>query len=219
MTKKTENRRKELKEKVLNLTHDMVEEVGFANVKIRKIADRAGCSVGMIYNLFDGLDDMLVQINATTLDALYGQLTTAIGSSTHPEESLMRLSAAYIEFAHEKYNLWSMMYEHRMEADLPPGFSEKIDRIFRLVEKTVAPLIAGEEAHTSVHGQLEIGEDFGDHYDTEARKEITRSAKVLWAGLTGILSLELNGKLDTVGAESAQVLAEAFIGNFVRGMG
>ena len=52
----------------------------------------------------------------------------------------------------------------------------------------------------------------------EGAANAERAAKVLWAGLHGICSLSITGKLDTVGADSAQVLAKSFITNYVRGL-
>ena len=63
MAKETEKKRGELKELVLAVTRAIVAEEGYAKVNVRKIATGAGCSVGMIYNLFNGLDDLILRIN------------------------------------------------------------------------------------------------------------------------------------------------------------
>ena len=196
MAKETEVKRTKLKELVLAVTRAIVAEEGFSQLNVRKIATGADCSVGMIYNLFSGLDDLILTVNAQTLDDVYALLAEEAQKEKEPDKAVQRLGACYIAYANERYNLWSMLFEHRMEADLPDWYEEKMVRNFKLVEEVMAPIM-GEGATSS---------------------DVERAAKVLWAGLHGICSLSITGKLDTVGAESAQVLAESFITNYVRGL-
>lgn len=201
MAKETENNRVRLKELVLAVTRAMVAEEGYPRLNVRKIAKGAGCSVGMIYNLFSGLDDLILQVSGGTLDEMYERLKEEAEKENDTQKAILRLGSCYISFANERYHLWSMLFEHRMEAELPGWYEEKLDRNFGLVEEIIAPItergVAGSQPGATKR----------------------RAAKVLWAGLHGICSLSITGKLDTVGAESAQVLAESFITNYVRGLG
>ena len=194
MAKETEGKRAKLKELILIVTRAIVAEEGFSHLNVRKIATGADCSVGMIYNLFSGMDDLILTVNAQTLDDIYVRLTEEAQKESDPDKTVQRLGACYISYANERYNLWSMLFEHRMEADLPDWYEEKMARNFGVVEKAMT---------------LIVGEGIAD---------AERAAKVLWASLHGICSLSITGKLDTVGAESAQVLAEFFITNYVRGL-
>ena len=183
----------DLREKLITVAIDLVRANGFAALTVRAVTSRAGCAIGMVYKIFDNLDDLALHVNAATLDMLEETMArpaTALGA----KEAVLELAARYIEFSQENFHLWSMLFEHRMEGELPEWFQEKMRRNFGRVEQAVAPLTAGDRALAGA------------------------SAKVLWAALHGVCSLSISGKLDTVGAKSALALAEDLVENYLEGL-
>jgi hypothetical protein len=77
---------------------------------------------------------------------------------------------------------------------LPEWYVPKMARFFTLVENILLP----------------------DMHNNRAKAK--RAARVLWAGIHGICILALSGKLDLVGADSAEILAMSLVDNYMAGM-
>ncbi|MDH5509441.1 MAG: WHG domain-containing protein [Nitrospinota bacterium] len=183
----------DLKSKLIQAAIHIVQNEGYTGLNVRKTASMAGCAIGMVYKIFDNMDELAIHVNADTLDKLDKCLSHPC-SFNYPGEAVQKLADRYIAFSRDNFNLWSMLFEHRMERALPDWFRQKIAQCFGHVEKAMAPLTkAGPPASV-------------DH------------AKVLWASLHGICSLSITGKLDTVGAQSASTLAAEMINNYIAGL-
>ena len=63
--------REQLREMALAAAREIVALDGLCGLTTRKVAARIGYTVGTIYNLFDDLDHLIVQMNGQTLDELY----------------------------------------------------------------------------------------------------------------------------------------------------
>jgi len=187
--------REKMKEAIIREARSIIVEAGLKGVSIRKIAGRIGCSVGTIYNVFKNLDDVILTINGLTLDDLYSQLETSIEEIYEPKTVLKKLASCYVEFSRENYHLWNTLFEHRLPegASLPAWLEQKIEKPFVLAAKSLAPLFPTSE-------------------------EAERAARILWAGLHGICSLSLSGKLKTVKAETATTLTTGYIDTIFNGL-
>ena len=171
----------------------IVEKDGFKSLTVRAVTARAGCAIGMVYKIFRNLDDLALHVNAATLDKIGDDLARPI-KRADPAGAVMELARRYIAFSRRNFNLWSMIFEHRMARRLPPWFDEKIRRNFLFVETAVAPLTYGDKARAA------------------------RSARALWAALHGLCMLSISGKLDSAGAQSATVLAADLVENYLAGL-
>ena len=60
----------QLRELILDAAQDIIEVNGLAGLSAREIARRIGYSPGTIYNMFDNLDDVVLNVEARVLDAL-----------------------------------------------------------------------------------------------------------------------------------------------------
>ena len=79
MTKQTKPRaslafRNKLRESILEIGKRLIEEEGLSSVQARRIAVEAGCAVGSIYNVFEDLDELIIELNRRTLDELEAKL-------------------------------------------------------------------------------------------------------------------------------------------------
>ena len=118
--------------------HRLMAEQGFARFSAREVARRVGYSVGTLYNVFESLDQLLIEINSRTFelwtDHLAGQVEGAQG------DRIRALVQAYFDFARGHPLLWMAIYDHR----LPPGMAmpeqdmEKRRALTRIVFKEVA---------------------------------------------------------------------------------
>jgi AcrR family transcriptional regulator len=172
------------------------ESEGLRGLTARRVAGKIGCSVGTLYNLFDNLDDLIVQLNGTTLHALYDALAAA-PAAKKPDAALRTLARTYIRFTRDHPNLWNILFEHRLPEgqSLPDWYHGKVKRLLGLVEEALAPLFTPRQ-----------------------EKQRFQAARVLWCGLHGICSLASTGKLGVVTSESVEAMADSLVANYVAGL-
>jgi AcrR family transcriptional regulator len=187
--RRSDHTREELRERILSAGEEIVTKSGLAGLTARQLADRIGYSVGTLYNFFEDLDDLVVHMNARTLDHMYAacaRVTKRPGS----EEALRAYARAYLRFTKDHDRLWAMVLDgssHHHHV-LPDWYQAKVARLLGLVEEALAPLITGD-------------------------KERKRSARVLWASLHGIVSLAGAGAV-----ESPPELVNDLITHYVAGL-
>lgn len=194
MAKRSEHSLEELKAMVLDAAETIVIEEGFSGLKVRKIAMEIGYTVGSIYMVFANMADLIMHINARTLDAIAAQLEQVQDSS--PELSIELLSRTYLSYASQNFNRWSNIFECPLvtNAEIPGWFQEKIDNV-------PAPVYA---KFTELAPELSE-----DH-----RK---RAATALWCGIHGICVLSLTGKQDAERINDIEETIVFLVRNFMRG--
>jgi AcrR family transcriptional regulator len=152
--------------------------------------------VGTLYLVFENLDDLIMHINARTLDRLHQLMTDKETQNLATEDRLMRLGQIYIHFAYSDPHRWALIFEHRPTDDrpTPDWYAEKVMRVFAVVEETLQPL--------ALH---------------RTESEILQAARALWAGIHGICILGITQKLGYVGEDLVQNLAKSLMVNYLSG--
>ena len=194
MARRSEHSLEEIKAMVLDAAETLVIEEGFSALKARNIAREIGYTVGSIYMVFTNMADLVLHINARTLDAIATQLEQVSDGKT--DEATEVLALVYLSYADRNYNRWRTVFDYRGSADaeIPGWYQEKIDSVFAPVEAQFARL-APELA------------------DADSK----RAARALWCGVHGICALSLTEpqvKADIKETEAAVVL---LVRNFMRG--
>jgi len=180
----------------LTAAENIVIAQGLAGLSARKIASEIGYTVGTLYLVFENIDDLILQVNARTLDRLHDRMTTLQSKAANPRDYLVRMGEVYLRFADEDPHRWAMVFEHHLADDrnVPDWYQEKVMRMFAMVEEGLRPL-AGK--HTP--------------------QEIAQAARAIWGGVHGICILALSGTLGVTGVESVQRLTESLISNYLDG--
>ena len=173
MPPRGEHSRAELRALILSAAGEIAEAEGPRCLTARAIAGRIGYSPGTLYNVLADLDDVVLQLNADTLDALHAGSPT----SGAPEADLLALARAYVGFARERPRRWNLVFEHvvREGRDLPERQQNWIEALLALVSAALAPLFPPGEARQRDH-----------------------AARVLWSATQGITALAGAGKLARV---------------------
>ena len=194
MGRRSDHSREELFEMAVSAATKIVAKQGFRKLSTRLIAGRMGYSAGTLYQLFDNLDDIILHVNARTLDAL-AQHCGNVDFAAGPEASLYALAQRYIDYTGHNPNLWAAVFEHSLPGRraAPKWFAEKIATLLDLGERAIAPL-------------FKPGEEAIRHHE----------ANVLWAGLYGIGSLATAGKLPV--SESPNLMVQSLIRNYIAGL-
>lgn len=194
MARRSEHSLEEIKEMVLSSAESIVAEGGGGALTMRKIAMDIGYTVGSIYMVFDSMSDLILHINARTLDGIAAELEQAPDGEA--EQWLDRAAKLYLSYATIHFNRWSLIFEHRLPKDVkvPAWYQVKIERVFKKFETQFAKLVPGRT-------------------DSENKQ----AARALWGGIHGISMLALSGKLDIAGVEDVEKSMELLVRNFISG--
>jgi AcrR family transcriptional regulator len=187
----------QLRQLILDAAAAIIEAHGLAGLSAREIARRIGYSPGTIYNMFENLDDVVLNVEGRVLDELDQRLTAELAKGGDQKTLVLRLAQAYLAFTHERPKLWNLLFEHCMPGgkDTPPWYQENLERLMSRVETAVAPL-----------------------YPPDAVMDRQRAARVLWAGVHGITSLSTANKLSNVTSEAAGLLVADLVSNYLAGV-
>ena len=196
MARRSDHSREELREMALEAAEKIVVEQGFEGLSARKIAKAIGYTVGTLYLVFENIDDLILQVNARTLDRLYARMAEAQSAAGGGRDWLLQLGEVYIRFADEDPHRWAMIFEHRLAEgrELPDWYRKKIARMFAIVEAALTPLAGGRP-----------------------REEVAQAARVIWGGVHGVCILALGNRLGIAGVDSVQDLTESLISNYLAG--
>lgn len=187
----------QLRQLILDAAAAIIEAHGLAGLSAREIARRIGYSPGTIYNMFENLDDVVLNVEGRVLDALDERLAAELAKGGDQKTLVLHLAQTYLAFTHERPKLWNLLFEHYMPGgvDTPPWYQEKLERLMSRVETAVAPL-----------------------YPPDAALERQRAARVLWAGVHGITSLSTANKLSNVTSDAAALLVTDLVSNYLAGV-
>jgi AcrR family transcriptional regulator len=196
MARRSDHSREEIQEMALSAAEDLIQTQGYQMLSARKVASAIGYTVGTLYLVFDNLDDLILQVNARTLDRLHQQILTDQAACDDPESCLLQLGHSYIDFADKESHAWRTIFEHRLSDDhqAPAWYRDKVNRLFGLVEAELAKL-PGERTP----------------------QEIREAARALWGGVHGICILAINQTLGVAGVQSVQSITHLLMSNFLTG--
>ena len=130
--------------------------------------------------VFDNMADLVLHINARTLDHIAAQLEQTqycAGAS-----GIEAFAKTYLSYARQNLNRWRLIFDYLPEdTAIPAWYQAKIDAVFGPVEAQFARL---------------------DRNCTEASAK--QAARVLWAGVHGVCVLSLNGTLGVAGVSDVE---------------
>jgi len=198
MARRSDHSREDLKALALEAAREIVRDRGFRALTARAVTGRIGYAVGTLYNLFEDLDDLVIHLNALTLDHMYAAVSAGRGRGMlAPDAALTDLARAYIDYASRNRETWNVLFEHRPPPGhaVPDWYSARIDRLLALVEDALAPLFGGE-------------------ITTECRA----TARILWSSVHGMCALALSGKLETVGGDQVSAMSGTLITTYLAGL-
>ena len=177
---------------ILSAAEAIIGEAGGAALTARSIAGRIGYSPGTLYNLFEDLEDVVVHVNARTLDALY-EVCVRVAKQESPEATLRAYAKAYIRFTARHERRWALLLSDRspLLRSLPAWYQQKVDRLLAFIEAAIAPLFRSDQT-----------------------RERRRAAQILWASLHGISAL---ARIEAVGGKPSD-LTDDLIATYLLGL-
>jgi AcrR family transcriptional regulator len=118
------------------------EEHGYAKATTNRIADRAGVSIGSLYQYFPNKDAILVALTERHIEegiAVVGPLLAELDGSKPLDQALRGLVEALASLHRRAPGLHRVLVE---EAPRPPALRERFDTIFTAASVAVAQYLA-----------------------------------------------------------------------------
>ena len=181
---------------MLEIARNIIAAKGLRSLKVRDVAEAAGCSIGSVYNEFGDFDGLILTLNRETVQALTARLEAV--PADDPVRQLHGLAEAYLAFAAEHANLLRSLFEHRMEGDRP--FPEDI-------------LLMVMQAFALMHPPLVRLLPNSDE------REIALLSRILFSAVHGIISLGLEERMVAVPPENLREQLAQFVDTHLAGLG
>lgn len=194
MARRSEHTQEQIREMVLNAAESIVIQEGFDALTVRKVAMAIGYTVGSIYMVFDNMSDLAMHVKGRTLDELADEMLDSQSDAGDSEQELLALATVYLEFAHDHYNRWRMIFEAASDQPIPDWYQEKINRLFAIVEDLCQAIMP-----------------------TQNPEQIRMASRALWSGVHGVCVLSLNGSLGRVGIHDAEATVRLLVSHFLQG--
>lgn len=174
---KTQQRRQELKEALIQAGLKTIETKGLSALRARDLAKEAQCALGAIYNVFPDIDTLILSINTTTMIMLKDHLSQVAlpidpkipNAQDVARQQLIDLALSYLDFAAHHLLRWRALFEHRMQTRLgaPDWYISEISKLFYFIEtpvKILHPGLSDEEnallarsLFSAAHGMVSLG--------------------------------------------------------------
>jgi AcrR family transcriptional regulator len=181
---------------IVEIARGIIAAKGLRSLKVRDVAEAAGCSVGSVYNEFGDFDGVILTVNRETVQALTVRLCGV--PAVDPVRQLYGLAATYLEFFAEHANLLRSLFEHRMEDDRPYP-----DDILQMVMDAFALM------HPPLVRLLPDADDV----------KIALLSRTLFSAVHGIISLGLEERMVAVPPQMLRQQIEQFLDAHLVGLG
>ncbi|MCH2163786.1 MAG: TetR/AcrR family transcriptional regulator [Marinovum sp.] len=159
-----------LRERLVEVAEAQIAKDGLRTLRARDLAKVAGCSVGAIYNVFDDLTALTLEVNGRTFRKLGARVAAATQNLEGlPKDHLIALSLAYLDFASEHPKLWRALFDLEMSRDsgAPQWYRDELEILFAHIADPLARLFPNEGPEgialltrglfSSVHGIVLLG--------------------------------------------------------------
>ena len=182
------------RERLCDVAMRTFAEKGYQAVTLRGLAEKLGCSHATPYRYFAGKQEIFAAVCALGFDRFADALERAARATEDPEERVRALGRAYFRFATTQPHAYRIMFELRESAaESQTRYKVKEIRswqaLYQAVELAVqASVLAGDP-------------------DVIAHQ--------MWAGLHGLVSLHLAGKLSL--GKTAKSLLDGLVDTLLEG--
>ena len=170
MARRSDHTREELTEMAFDSARAIVVEKGISALSGRKVTARMGYTIGTLYQIFDGMDDLVERMNARTLRALYDQCASSAEIETVADR-LRAFGISFVDFVNARPNEWGavMSYRYGRDHEFGEEYDREIQNLFGLMIEATQHL-----------------------YNEDEEADHAADMAVLWASLTGILSVTVS---------------------------
>ncbi len=186
------------KERILDIAADIINDVGYQNLSMRKIGSRVGMTAANLYNYYANKDEINIAIRLRAGRILYEDLLKGYQTGQDTAEKIWLMMKAYIEYGLTKPNYYSIMF------DMPtPKYADYVG--------TSLEELARQEKESSEQSVALLyqcaktlrGEGFGIPDDPDLFMTI------VWGQLHGLVSLYNNNSLSEIVNDPKETIEKA----------
>ena len=94
MARRSEHSKEQIRDMALEAAETIVATDGLAGLSARKIAKQIGYTVGTLYLVFRNLDDLVLHVNARTLDAMFVKMQESLQKCRTPRTCVVAMGRA-----------------------------------------------------------------------------------------------------------------------------
>lgn len=181
-----------LKAEILDLGWNVLENG--TGLRIRDLAKGCGCSIGTVYNVFEGMDEIVLRLNVRSLEILYGGILKALEAEDELKSGVRAMGSAYMKFAKEHPHRWKMLFENESVEGAPQWYLDEVNAKLREIEG-------------------ELVRRFYLKVD-----EAMKLVGFFWAAIHGITSILLNKKTRVVEGIIKEEDLDAYVDHCLMGM-
>jgi AcrR family transcriptional regulator len=174
MARRQDHSPEELRALVLSSVLEFLQTQSAQALSLRQVAKRVGYSPGTLINLFGSYAHLLLAVNACTLDQISERLEKQLTETADldAQQQLLLFAHEYLLFAQQHTFQWRLLFEHRLDDEVPDWQQNRINQLFELIELRLTQLapLAGSD-------------------------ELQQASRTIWASVHGICMLEVDNKV------------------------
>ncbi len=142
ITERKERQRKEVRESILQSAWQLVNEEGWQNLSIRKIADAIEYSVPVVYDHFENKEAILSEFNRKGFKGLGEAISAAKAAHSNPEKQVEAIALAYWDFAFCNKEYYQLMFGLGMPTCESVAQVPELKEFMNVLHGTIAEAIA-----------------------------------------------------------------------------
>jgi len=189
-----QTKKEQLKPILIEHAYAIMKKEGISAIRIRTLAEKAGCSVGTFYNIFETFDDIHYHLNSRVIKELLSYLYVELEKSAREKvpltEALPQLGWAYLDFGKVNLHSWKTLFESTPTADCPTWYLNQIAERMEPFKELLA----------SAYGLT--------------REHAEKLINYFWFAIHGVSSIILNQK----GTDTSDEFLEKYIDHCLRGI-
>ncbi len=174
MARRKDHSPEELQDLVISSVLAFLQHQSAQALSLRQIAKIVGYSPGTLINLFGSYSHLLLAVNACTLDQISERIENKLSTaqSLDAEQQLLLFAGEYLFFAQQHTFQWRLLFEHRLDQEVPDWQQQRINQLFEMIELRLIQLAPLAKAN-----------------------ELQQASRTIWASVHGICMLEVDNKI------------------------
>lgn len=169
--------RESLRQEILDAAREMFVREGYEATSVRRIAEKAGCSSGILYHYFEDKASIMAQLVRETFGRLIERMSKITDDDAPAMDRLRRALRAYIEFGLENPHHYGVLFSKPIQPDgkITEVFHTEGHRCFGCLQNLTARSIEEGSMRPELRHPAEV-------------------AQALWAACHGLVSVITNAK-------------------------
>lgn len=186
----------ELRQRILEASHNIISKDGLLGLSAREIARLIGYSPGTLYNIFESLDHILLSLQVQLIGDAVAVLKAAPENSD-PNERINHLASAYIDFALNNKRMWNVLFTHNLPTGMnaPLALHDNLNAMAAIVSEALTPLMPNASA-----------------------ADIDVAARTLWASVHGISAIAVTEKGIKMTPQTAKKFVKVLTTTYANGL-